>query len=154
MESFHFTENNTKITVFFTCTKHISSLQKYHVEVSSNLFYITEWIAHAHYFSVYLCTESCPTQNKFISLSCDQKRVTNVWTISKCLSKGHTCTICFQKPEQKPKHDKKEDFKVKLTTSAAYKIKPLFKIRQDSGFLSKMSTKANMANFKILQSLF
>lgn len=52
------------------------------------------------------------------------------------------------------KHNKKEDFKVKLSTTAAYKIKPLFKIRQGSGFLSKMSTKANMVNFKILQSLF
>lgn len=57
-------------------------------------------------------------------------------------------------PKKYSKHGKKEDFKVKLSTTATYKIKPLFKIRQGSGFLSKTGTKANMANFKKLQSLF
>lgn len=69
-----------------------------------------------HNPSAYMENVSCPTHDKFKSLSCDQKRVTNVWTILTCLSQGHA--ICFQKrsyyQEQSQKscckHDKKGGF--------------------------------------------
>lgn len=50
---------------------------------------------------------------------------------------------------------KKEDFKFKLSTTVVFNVQQLFQIQQDCSFLTKTSTKANMANLKILhQSLF
>ena len=46
---------------------------------------------------------------------------------------------------------KKEVFKLKYSTTVVFKIQKPCKIRQDSSFLTKKSTKANMANFKILR---
>lgn len=156
IHSFHWKQHYIRILV----QKFTIFLRKYYFEVSCNLNALYHGMSFTIYHSAHRYILSFPAHNECKSLSCDQKHLTNIWTILTLLSKGHT--ICFQRKnaltETKTKKvsqicHKMEDFKFKLSTTVVFKYtKQLLKIRQHSSYMyfTKTSSKANMANFNIL----
>lgn len=94
IHSFHWKQHYIRILV----QKFTIFLRKYYLEVSCNLNALYHGMSFTIYHSAHRYILSFPAHNECKSLSCDQKHLTNIWTILTLLSKGHT--ICFQRKKR------------------------------------------------------